>query len=275
MSALAVTESGTPGAPTVVLLHGIGAGAWMWWRAAPALADLHVLAVDLPGHGASAAVPWRSLEATADAVAAVVAERAHGRAGEGDGEGADERAAGRAHVVGLSLGGYVALELVRRHPAAVARVVVSGVTARPMPGRWLAGLQGRVFPVLARRPGYADRVARATLPHGPADARAALVASLRAMSPQAYRAALRDVAPWRLPADLATCEAPLLVAAGARESRVIRDAVAEIPRVVPGARGLLVPGAVHAWPVHSPHLFAHVVRDWLLPPTPHVADLGR
>lgn len=257
--ALAVTESGTPGAPAVVLLHGIGAGAWMWWRAEPALADLHVLAVDLPGHGASAAVPWRSLEATADAVAAVVAGRVAG---------------GRAHVVGLSLGGYVALELVLRHPGAVARVVVSGVTARPMPGRSLAGLQGRVLPALARRPGYAMRVARATLPDGPAEAWTRLVASLRAMSPQAYRAALRDVAPWRPPADLARCAAPVLVAAGARESAVIRESVVEIPRVMPGARGLLVPGAVHAWPVHAPHLFAHVVRDWLLSPTPHVADLG-
>lgn len=257
--ALAVTESGTAGAPTVVLLHGIGGGAWMWGRVTPALADLHVLALDLPGHGHSADVPWRSLPATADAVAAVVADRAAG---------------GRAHVVGLSLGGYVTLEMVRRAPAAVERAVVSGVSARPMPGRSFAGLQGRLFPALARRPGYAERIARATLPDGPVDAWAMLVDSLQAMSPQAYRQALHDVAPWSLPDDLASCGTPLLVAAGSRESRDIVGSVEEIPRVVPSARGLLVPGAVHAWPVHAPHLFAHVVRDWLLSPTPRVADLG-
>lgn len=254
---LAVTERGTPGAPAVVLLHGVGAGAWMWWRAVPDLADLHVLAVDLPGHGSSAAVPWRSLAATADGVAAVVAERAAG---------------GRAHVVGLSLGGYVALELLRRRPAAVARAVVSGVTARPMPGRAFAGLQGRLLPALARRPGPAMQLARTTLPDGPPEEWARIVASLRAMSPEAYRAALRDVAPWRLPDDLAGCEVPLLVAAGSQESAAVREAVTEIPRVVPGARGLLVPGGVHAWPVHSPHLFARIVRAWLLAPTPRVAD---
>ncbi|WP_186814521.1 alpha/beta fold hydrolase [Actinotalea fermentans] len=255
---LAVVESGTPGAPAVVLLHGIGAGSWMWGRVAPALADLHVLALDLPGHGDSARVPWRSLAATADAVAAVVARRAAG---------------GTAHVVGLSLGGYVALELARRHRAAVQRVVVSGITVAPMPGRALAGVQGRVFPALARRPGYAERVARATLPDAAPAERAALVASVRAMAPAAYRAALRDVAPWRLPADLAGSGVPVLVAAGSRESGAIRESVTVLPRVVPGARGLLVPGAAHAWPAHAPETFARVVRAWLLPPEPRVAEV--
>lgn len=48
-------ESGTPGNPPVLLLHGWGASAYMWraWFAPMAAAGRHVLAVDLPGHGLS------------------------------------------------------------------------------------------------------------------------------------------------------------------------------------------------------------------------------
>jgi hypothetical protein len=56
---------------------------------------------------------------------------------------------------------------------------------------------------------------------------------------------------------------------------VIRDSVEAIPRAMPGARGLLVPGAVHAWPVHTPELFVRVVREWLLAPTPRVPTAVR
>lgn len=249
---LAFEESGTPGAQSVVLLHGVGAAGWMWWRLTPALADLRCLKVDLPGHGRSAAVPWRSLADTADAVAAVIAERA---------------TAGRAHVVGLSLGGYVALELVRRHRGVVDRVVVSGVTAEPMPGRAFAALQGWVYPALMRQPDYARRLARASLPDGPPEARAAMVEALAAMSPESYRVIVRELAPYRLPGDLAHIRTPVLVAAGSRDSRVIRDSVEAIPRVMPTARGLLVPGVGHAWPVEAAALFADTVRSWLLPRT--------
>src|SRR6185436_2108221 len=56
----AVTRTGrTPGdAPTLVLVHGVGAARLVW---APVLAPLaeryDVVAVDLPGHGASASLP--------------------------------------------------------------------------------------------------------------------------------------------------------------------------------------------------------------------------
>lgn len=242
---LAVEEHGPAGAPGVVLLHGVGTAAWMWRRFAADVPELRALLVDLPGHGASAEVPWRGLAATADDVAALATARAPGPP---------------VHVVGLSLGGYVALELVRRHPAAVGRVLVSGVTADPMPGRAFAGLQGRLLPALARGRRFPDRAAAGV----PAALRAELVAALRTMSPAAYRAILREVSRYRVPADLAAAGVPLLVVAGGRESAAIRRSVVDIPAAVPSAVGRLVPGAEHGWPVQQPERFGRVARAWLL-----------
>jgi pimeloyl-ACP methyl ester carboxylesterase len=91
----------------LVLLHAFPLDSRMWADVAAAVpAGVPVLAVDLPGLGAAqgAPLPEPSLEASADAVAAVLAQ---------DGQR-------RAVVAGLSMGGYVALALLERHPEIVA-----------------------------------------------------------------------------------------------------------------------------------------------------------
>jgi pimeloyl-ACP methyl ester carboxylesterase len=91
----------------VVLLHAFPFDARMWDAVGAALpAGRAVLAPDLPGHGAAAGLTpaQPSLEAVADAVAGSLAEL-----------GVE-----RAVVAGLSMGGYVALALLERHPALVA-----------------------------------------------------------------------------------------------------------------------------------------------------------
>ena len=89
----------------LVLLHGFPLDHRMWASMAAALpAGSRVIAVDLPGHGHSdlGHLP-ASLDATADAVHATL--RAQGE--------------GHAVVVGLSMGGYVALAMAERHPGFV------------------------------------------------------------------------------------------------------------------------------------------------------------
>jgi pimeloyl-ACP methyl ester carboxylesterase len=63
--------SGGSGAPTVLLLHGLGATAEVWEGLAPLLPGAWV-APDLPGHGGSAPLPAYTFAAVADAVADLV-----------------------------------------------------------------------------------------------------------------------------------------------------------------------------------------------------------
>ena len=61
---LYVQETGTPGAPTVVFLHGVGTSGWMWEKQIAALTDFHCLNVDLPptaGYGKKGFIFMRQL----------------------------------------------------------------------------------------------------------------------------------------------------------------------------------------------------------------------
>lgn len=102
------------GGPATLLLHG-AAGSWTTWtpllssaaRDGAALSD--VVAMDLPGWGESDGLARvRSVSGLADAVAEAVR-----------GLGYDAW-----HVVGHSLGGFLALDLAARHPGSTASVTL-------------------------------------------------------------------------------------------------------------------------------------------------------
>jgi pimeloyl-ACP methyl ester carboxylesterase len=136
--------SGTP----LLLLHGVG-GTWRVW--VPVLAELQraheVFAPTLPGHSGA--------EPLADGVLPSIAALTDGVVDALDRAGLD-----RVHVVGNSLGGWIALELARRGRA--RSVVVFGPA-----GAWRSELRLKAlaaqlrsgFAVLARLSRYADTLA--------------------------------------------------------------------------------------------------------------------
>jgi pimeloyl-ACP methyl ester carboxylesterase len=90
------------------------------------------VALDLPGHGVRAGERF-TLEAAADAVAEAIEAAVPSR---------------RAVIVGLSLGGYVAIETAARYPERVAGLVLAGCSAEPVGGR---GTPFRVLATLLER----------------------------------------------------------------------------------------------------------------------------
>lgn len=244
--ALYVEESGTQGAPSIVFLHGIGASGWMWWKQTAALADYHCLNVDLPGHGKSHAVTWVSLAETAEQVASIIRERGRN---------------GKAHIVGLSLGGYVALVLMERYAGLVERAIVSGVTAAPMPNRrWLTA---QVWMIGTMRKSRRILEMQARTLQVPPEKQAEFMENLRAMSMETYRAIMEEAVEYRASDGLTRVETPTLVVAGSRETEIIVNAVGVFARMMPQGAGRLAPGVRHGWNVEAPGLFNAMVRAWI------------
>jgi pimeloyl-ACP methyl ester carboxylesterase len=112
---LAYTRSGT--GPPLVLLHGIGSSRRVWDPVRPALTEqFEVISPDLPGFGESAPL-------------APSVEPGPGRLAEAVGQLLDDLDLIAPHVVGNSLGGWVALELAAARPT-------SSVTLLSPAGLW-------------------------------------------------------------------------------------------------------------------------------------------
>jgi pimeloyl-ACP methyl ester carboxylesterase len=108
--ALHVEADGSPGAPPVLLLHGITSSHRTWDWIVPRLVDRYrVLRLDFRGHGGSDRAPhaYRPAGYLSDAVAAC-----------------EQAAGGPCIVIGHSLGAVTAAALAQRHPALVRGAVL-------------------------------------------------------------------------------------------------------------------------------------------------------
>jgi len=103
-------EYGSPTNPTLVLLHGMGNYAPVWFKLMQQLGkDYHCLAIDLPGHGES---PALSQPETITSFAAVVEEFVAAKV------------SGVFHLVGHSMGGQVVLQTCLNERIAPKRIVL-------------------------------------------------------------------------------------------------------------------------------------------------------
>lgn len=247
---LYVRESGTPGSPAIVFLHGVGNSGGMWTAHMAGLTGYHCLAPDLPGFGRSNRVPWRSRIDTTELVADLIEHRVP---------------AGRAYVVGLSLGGSVAHTLLARRPALLDRVVIDGCGVLPWWGTGLLELAvAAVSPFLHTRPVIAAVGRAARLDD-------AARADLRAASPRAFRRGFADANDTVISRVEIAADCPTLLVAGEAETRPpVRASNAALAALMPTAEARYVPGVGHGWIGKRPDLHLRMTAAWIeghdLPP---------
>ncbi|MGH7335463.1 MAG: alpha/beta fold hydrolase [Candidatus Rokuibacteriota bacterium] len=249
---------GPAGAPPLVLLHGLGSSAADWrWQVAAFSDRYAVITVDLRAHGRSSlsgatlAHGRLSVEAMATEVDGLLT-----RLGEGP-----------AHVVGLSLGGCVALALALGAPTRVRSLTLVNTFARLRPAGWRGGwrmLERVVLLAVVPMPVIAARIARNLFPKPEqADLRAAAEASLGRNDKRAYLAAVRALARFDARRRLGEIRCPTLLVAGERDTTVPRASLDLLRRRIPHAQVRVVADSGHATPYDQPRLFNGLLLEFV------------
>ncbi|RXZ71253.1 alpha/beta fold hydrolase [Agromyces albus] len=225
----------------VVLVHGLRTSATMWRKQCAMLGrhDLDVVAIDLPGHGTRLGEPFSFDEAMR-----LIDE----------GLNPPDALPVPRLLVGLSLGGYLAMEFAATHPDRLDGLVAASCGTRPR-GPALAGYR-RLAALIGRMPdrGRAlhDLTTRLFLSPGAAEDVLAGGVALDVMAPVLEAAASMDPE-----AALARIEVPVWLVNGRFDH--FRFDERRMLRAARDARLVIVPGATHLVSLVRPDDFAAVV----------------
>jgi pimeloyl-ACP methyl ester carboxylesterase len=239
----------------LLLLHGFPFNSALWRPQLPALGEpCRVIAPDFRGFGASQLSPRPyTMARLADDIAEIL----------------DALRIGQAAVAALSMGGYVAFELVKRHPQRVAALFLADT--RPGPDTPEAR---------ANR----DRMARTALQQGSRAVAEQLIPKLLApetlaqkpeledtlldmmasASPQAIAAALSAMAERHdSTPHLSAIDVPVLVTGGTQDAITPPDEIEAWSRLIPDAKVQFIESAGHVPNMEQPDLFNAMLLDFL------------
>ena len=242
------------GATTLVFLHGIGGDCTSFAPQMQAFADRYrCVAWTMPGYGASPPLGEMTFPALAAAVDVLL----------------DQIGAERAVLVGQSMGGMVAQEVAALYPErlqALVAVCTSPAFGKPGGDFQRAFLAARLRPLdQGKTPAdIAPEVIPGLVGAGaPAAACEAALASMRRITPQAYRAALNCLVTFDRRAALARIACPTLLVAGS-EDRTAPPAVMEAMAArIAGASYLCLDGAGHLANLEQPGAFNTALAGFL------------
>jgi 3-oxoadipate enol-lactonase len=238
----------------LVLLHGWPHDRTLWAGQLRGLAThARCIVPDLRGFGATGVVAPFTIDQYADDVAALL----------------DTLGIARAVVGGLSMGGYVALAMVRRHRERIRALVLADTRAtadtdevRANRMRLVALVEEHGIEALAERqlrptlgrstfsqhPQLVELVRRMMAASPPAGA----IGALRAMAARPDSSAL-----------LSTIAVPTLVVGGAEDTFTPPSELEMLAAAIPGSRLELIERCGHVCPLERPAAFNHVLSEFL------------
>ncbi|EKQ53338.1 MAG: putative hydrolase or acyltransferase of alpha/beta superfamily [Methanobacterium sp. Maddingley MBC34] len=247
---LFIKESGQENPETIIFLHGGGLAGWIWDEQVKTFQDYHCLIPDLPEHGQSAETKPFTIASAAEMVVDLIQTRTRN---------------GKAHLVGLSLGAQIIVQILATHPEVVDHALINGTLIHGIPHQdVLLKLLNYTFKVYepVKDTDFFIKANMRTYNISKSYFHKFKESTLQIKADSLDRI-LHENLFFKLPSGLEKANVPVLVMMGEKDYKVIKESARDLVKVLPNSSAYIVPGLGHVWNMESPELFNRVLRSWI------------
>jgi 3-oxoadipate enol-lactonase len=235
--------------PVVFLVHSLGANSSMWRPIMDQLKDRYCcIAVDCRGHGKSSYKnPFTVRDVAADLNAVL-----------------DELEIKRAHIVGISMGGPIVLEMYAERPGRIASLVIADsfydnrASSKERLAETEQQMQGKTMLTFGQE--YAKS---RLMPQTPQKAYDELADAVSIVTPKAYLDTLSAISTVGFQGLLAAVSVPTLICYGDNERPPLQQQGRQMHEMIAGSELTVIPDAGHLSAIDQPDFFAKLIGDFI------------
>ena len=247
---LFIKETGKNNDKTILFLHSEVTAGWMWDKQVKAFSDYHCIVPDLPGHGKSAEVKPFTMQSAADMIIDIIKNHAHG---------------GKAHLVGISLGAQIIIQILNMAPEVVDRALISGALARnSQPTENFLKLLNHLIKVYLPDKDKTIRIMSYVRSYNiPKNLRSNFKESTYVIEPDSLNGIIRENMLFRMPFGLNNANIPVLVITGQKEFIIIKESAINLLKALPNSKGAMALKVGHLWNIENSKLFNKTLKAFI------------
>ena len=243
-------ETGKKFPETILFLHSGAMAGWMWEEQLKAFNDYHCIVPDLPEQGLSSELKPFTIKNTAQMIIDIIDDHANN---------------GMAHLVGISLGAQIIVQILGKTPEVVDHAVISGTLTHRIPqNETLLKLLDYTFKVYEPVKDTDFFVKANMRTHNmPKNLFEKFKESTLQVKGDALNRILRENLLFELPEGLERVKSPILVITGEKDYKIIKKSADDIINAISTSEGYTAPKLGHMWNLEDSKLFNRVLRRWI------------